>query len=364
MVFIALFPYIGLLLLTLLIPQFVNNKKRYMVFLFLVYFMFSGFRYGVGWDFFNYLHIIEFGGLGIDNFEFLVRQLGYFCERHGFTQFFFVATSFVIVLGFFLMFAKESENPAVSIFVFLCIPTFLLNSFTIIRYFLAVSAIFLSCHYGYKKQYVPYFLLLIAAFLCHKAALFGLITIPFVLMKKEFGFTTNLTIFITCFVFGTIIGSFSFISSMFNTLLESALFSDSDILESGERYMQDIGNANFSRTPYVFALINLINLFSFRRNNQIESEQLLGHYVTMYNIGCSLMFLFSFHVTLANRVSVLFTVFLTLIAPFYKNKPIAKIALYSICLFVFFFELTIRASHIDFVGRLNCWLPYRMNLSF
>ena len=61
MVFIALFPYIGLLLLTLLIPQFVNNKKRYMVFLFLVFFMFSGFRYGVGWDFFNYLHIIERG---------------------------------------------------------------------------------------------------------------------------------------------------------------------------------------------------------------------------------------------------------------------------------------------------------------
>lgn len=363
MVLIDLLPYIGLLLLTFLLPKFVN-KNTCMVLLFIVFFVFCGFRYGVGWDYFNYLHIIEFGGWRIDNLEFLVRHLDYFCESHGYTQFFFVATSFVIVLLFFLMFSKESENPAVSLLVFLCIPTFFLNSLTIVRYFLAVSLIFFSCHFGYKKQYIPYFALLFAAFLCHKAALFGLITIPFVLLKTEFSLTTNLIIFITCFVFGTIIGSFSFINSVFTTLLDSALFSDIDILESGERYMHDIGNANFSRTPYVFALINLINLFSFRKDNGDGSNEHLNHFVTMYNIGCSLMFLFSFHATFANRLSIVFTIFLTLIAPFYNNKSIAKIALYSICIFVFFFELTIRASHPDFLGRLNCWLPYRMNFSF
>ncbi len=363
MVLIDLLPYIGLLLLTLLLPKFVN-KKAYMFFLFLVFFVFSGFRFGVGWDYFNYLNIIEKGGWRIDNLEFLVRQLCYFCENQGFTQFFFVATSFIIILFFFLVFEKESENPAISIFVFLCIPTFFLNSLVIIRYFLAVSTIFLACHFGYKKQYIPFFLLLFVAFFFHKAALFGLIAIPFVLLRKEFSLTTNLVIFITCFVLGTVVGSFTFINSAFSSLLDSSLFSDSDILEDAERYMQDIGNANFSRTPYVFALINLINLFSFYKFNQNESNQQLGRYVTMYNIGCSLMFLFSFHVTFANRVSVLFTIFLTLIVPYYKNKPLAKIAIYAICIFVFFYELTIKASHPLFIGRLNCWLPYRMNFSF
>lgn len=369
MILVGLLPYIALLLLTLLIPWFVNkkeyaNKKAYMFILFLIFFVFSGFRYGVGWDYFNYIDIIEYGGWRMEKVEFLVRQLDYFCENHGYTQFFFVATSFVIILFVFMMFSKESENPAVSVFIFLCIPTFFLNSMTIVRYFLAVSMTFLSCHYGYKKKYILYFGLLFAAFLCHKAALFGLITVPFVLLKKSFSFTTNLIIFIVCFVFGAIIGSFTVIRSVFTVILDSALFSDTDIFESGERYLFDMGNANFSRTPYVFALINFINLFAFQIKSQKESNQQLSHFVTMYNIGCSLMFLFSFHVTFANRLSVMFTIFLTLIAPFYKNKSVAKTAVYAICLFVFFFELTIRASHVDFIGRLNCWLPYRMNFVF
>jgi len=246
---------------------------------------------------------------------------------------------------------------------------------------------------------------LFVAFLFHRAALFGLITVPFVLIKREFSFATNLIIFIFCFVLGTIIGSFSFMNSVFDFLADTSLFGD--IFESGEQYMQDKGNANFSRTPYVFALINVINFFSFYRNNQIsfpaydqdendqdendqdendqdendqdendqdennqdedvqdESSQQLGRYITMYNIGCSLMFLFSFNAIFSNRLSLMFTVFLTLIVPYYKNKPIAKIAIYSICIFVFFYELTIKASHPLFMGRLNCWLPYRMNFSF
>jgi hypothetical protein len=416
MILIDLFPYIGLLLLTLLTPLFVKDKKKYMFFLFLVYFVFCGFRYGVGWDYYNYLNVIEHGGWRFEKTEFLVRQLDYFCERHGYTQFFFVATSFVIILLFFLMFAKESANPAVSIFVFLCIPTFFLNSLTLVRYFLAVATVFLACHYGYKKKYIVYFSLLFVAFLFHRAALFGLIMVPFVLIKREFGLATNLFIFITCFVLGTVIGSFSFMSSIFGFLSDTSLFGD--IFESGEQYMQDTGNANFSRTPYVFALINLINLFSFQtkntktknikikntqiKNNQIENDQTennqventqinqiknnrikklrkknrrikddqnnpkqqLGRYVTMYNIGSSLMFLFSFNAIFSNRLSLMFTVFLTLIVPYYKKKPIAKIAIYSICIFVFFYELTIKASHPLFIGRLNCWLPYRMNFSF
>ena len=394
MILIDLLPYIGLLLLTLLIPFFVNDKKKYMFFLFLVYFVFCGFRYGVGWDYYNYLNVIEYGGWRFEKTEFLVRQLDIFCEKNGFTQFFFVATSFVIILFFFLMFAKESENPAVSVFVFLCIPTFFLNSLTLVRYFLAVSTVFLACHYGYKKQYILYFSLLFVAFLFHRAAVFGLVTVPFVLMKKDFGLATNLIIFIFCFVLGTIIGSFSFMSSVFDYLSGTSLFGD--LFESGEQYMKDTGNANFSRTPYVFALINLINLFSFYLNNNIsfpaneqnedeqnedeqyedeqneddqneddqsESSQRLGHFVTMYNIGCSLMFLFSFNAVFSNRLSLVFTIFLTLVVPLYKNKPIAKMAVYSICIFVFFYELTIKASHPLFIGRQNCWLPYMMNFS-
>lgn len=361
MIFIDLLPYIGLLLLTLLIPKLVN-RKRYMFFLFLVFFVFSGFRYGVGWDFFNYLEIIELGGWRFEKTEFLVRQLEMFCAKRGFTQLFFVVTSFFIVLFYFLMISKESENPPVSIFVFLCMPVFFLDSLTTVRFSLAVSMVFLSFHYGYKKQYVPYFILLFAAILTHNAALFGLLTIPFVLLKTKYSLTTNLIIFIACFVFGTIIGAFPFFNTVFSSLSDTSLFGD--IVDSGERYMQDKGNANFSRTTKIFALINLINLFSLLGKNQDESDKQLRHYVTMFNIGCSIVFLFSFSSVFASRIGTLFLVSLLLIMPYYKNKSIAKIVLYSIFVFVFFYQLTIHANHPEFIGRLNCWLPYRMNFSF
>lgn len=360
MILFDLFPYIGLLFLTLLVPELVNKKAAVFI-LFLVFFVFSGFRYGVGWDYFNYANTLKEGGYGIERMEFIIRQLDYFCINHGFTQFFFVATSFITILFCFLMFAKESENPTVSIFVFLCIPLFFLNSLITIRYTMAVSLVFFSCHYGYRRKYIPYIALLVTAFFTHKVALFGLFTIPFVLLKKEFGLMTNLIIFFTCFVFGKVLGSFSMVSS----LLDSILLSDVDALAGTANYMQDTGGANFSRTPYVFALINIINLFVFRKSFHSDvRDQKLGHYVTMYNIGCSIMFFFSFNAIFSNRLSTFFTIFLTLILPYYKYKPIAKPILYSMFIFVFFFQLTIRASHPDFVGRLNCFLPYRMNFSF
>ena len=137
-----------------------------------------------------------------------------------------------------------------------------------------------------------------------------------------------------------------------------------DVLSNATSYIQDNGSENFSRTPYIFALINLINLFSFQKDNQVATNNQLGHYVTMYNIGCSIMFLFSFNAIFSNRLSTFFTIFLTLIFPYYKYKSNARLVLSTMFVFIFFFQLTIRASHPDFIGRLNCFLPYRMNFVF
>jgi hypothetical protein len=360
MILVDLLPYIGLLLLTVLVPLFVKNKKTYMFFLFFVFFVFSGFRYGVGWDYYNYANAIEFGGYGVERMDYLPKQLAFFCSNHGFTQLFFVVTSFIIISFFFVMFFKESEDPAVSIFVFLCVPTFFLMSLTLVRYFLAVSAVFLSFYYGYKKKYVPYFGLLIVAFLCHRAALFGIVSVPFVLFKLKFNLKTNLIIFITCFVLGTIAGAFDVVNSVFSVLSESDLLGD--IFESGEQYMQDVGTSNFSRTPYFFAALNLIGLFALKDKTK-ENPQ-LGYYITMFNIGCSLMFLFSFNTIFANRLSVLFTVFLAFIVPYYKKGSIPRTAVYAMIIFFFFYGLTVHATHPLFIGRQNCFLPYRMNLTF
>ena len=358
MILFDLLPYVFLLLLTVLIPKL---SKQALIILFVVFFVFSGFRYGVGWDYFNYIEAIEYGGWMIDRMEFLPRQLMTFCNNHRLTQTFYIVTSFFTIFCYFFMISKSSINPAISLVVFLCVPSFFLDSLSIVRFSLAVSIVFMACYYGYNKKRLLFFILLFVAILVHNAALFGLLVIPFVLKETKWGFITNIVVFLLSFFVGTVLGSLSFFESIFNGLNDT-LFAD--VVSGAEKYMYDKGNVGFSRTPYVFALFNLINLFSFKRLVPNDNDNRLQHYVTMFNIGCSLLFIFSFNSVFAGRVSQFFLVFLILIVPYYKkNKMISLqlIAFYSIFVFIFFFQLTIKANNSDFIGRLNCWLPYRMN---
>lgn len=355
MIIFEILPYVILLLLTLFIPKV---SKKYMMVLFFIYFVFCGFRYGVGWDYYNYLETLE-SVRGIENTEFIIRQIEWFCYNNHLKQFFFVATSFFTILFFFLMIAKESVNPGVSVFVYLTLSMFFFHSMTTVRFTMAVAIGFFACYYGYKKQYVPYIALLLVSILTHKAALFGVLTIPFVLTKAKFNFSINLIIFLVCVVVGTVLGTFSVVKSVFDSLLRNEFLFD--FISDAEVYLNDRGGENFSRTPYIFAFINLINLFSARKLASTVSDDRLWHYITMFNIGCSIVFLFSFHAVLASRLSQFFMTFILLIVPYYKKYSVQQFILYALFLFGFFYQLTIHASNPDFIGRINCWLPYRMN---
>lgn len=361
MILFDLLPYIFLLFLTVFIPK-LCNRKLCMILLFLIYFVFCGFRYGVGWDYFNFLQTLS-SVRGIENTEFVVRQIEWFCYNNHLTQFFFVATSFFTVLFFFLMIYKESVNAGVSVFVYLTMSMFFFHSLTTIRFTMAVAIGFFACYFGYKKQYLLYFAFLFLSFLTHKAAVFGVLTIPFVLTEMKWGFATNMTIFLVSYVIGTIIGSFSIISGIFNNLINSNEFFY-ELMSDAETYMKEKETTGFSRTPYIYATINLINLLSCRKLALSDTSGRFEHYATMFNIGCSLTFLFSFHGTFASRLSQFFMCFILLIVPYYKKNSVQQLLLYSIFLFGFFYQLTIKAYNPDFVGRLNCWLPYRMNFSF
>ena len=203
------------------------------------------------------------------------------------------------------------------------------------------------------------FFLVVPIFI-HTGAIFGLLSIPFVLKRVKFGFILNFTIFLVCFVIGVLMGSFSIFSSFLSAALDNSFLSE--IIGDADRYMVDLGSTNLSRTPYMYGLINLVNLFTVKKMAK-NDEGMLEHYVTMFNIGCSLMFLFLFNAVFATRLSQFFMVYIILIVPYYKKLSIQQIVFYSVFLFAFFYQLTIKANHPDFIGRINCWLPYRMNFS-
>ena len=352
MILIDLLPYILLLFLTLFIPKV---SKKYMFLLFVIFLIFSGCRYGVGWDYFNYVTAMEEGGWRISRIEYLVRQLELFCYHYQIPQVFFFVTSFILLSCYFFVISKESYNPAISVFVFLCLPVFFLSSLSIIRFSLSVSIWFLAYYYLEKGEKWVYFALIFASFFVHRAAIFGLLTVPFVFGNLKFTKRTNIIIFIVCFVVGKVLGAFSIISAVLSPFL--VFFQEEEF--SITNYIVDSGGEGFSRTPYLYAVINLIVLLSSKELiNSSKNEKMASH-ITLFNLGCSVMFLFSFSQTFASRLSQFFMLYLLFIVPYFKKNSIQKYMLVAILLFVFVFQLTNRGYHTDFMGRVNCFLPYR-----
>lgn len=353
MIIIDLLPYILLLLLTLFIPKV---SRKYMFWLFVIFLFFSGCRYGVGWDYFNYTKAMEEGGWMISRIEFLVRQLELFCYHYKTPQLFFFVTSLIILSCYFFVISKESANPTLSFFTFLCLPIFFLSSLSIIRFSLAVSLWLLAYYYVERDKKLVYFALIIASFFVHRAAAFGLLTVPFVLGRIKFSMKTNIIVFVACFIVGKVLGSFTFISSVLVNLL--GIFQDEEVIVSN--YLVDRGGSGFSRTPYVYAVINLIVLLSSKELITSSKNERMATYITLFNLGCSTMFLFSFDETFGSRLAQFFMIYLLFIVPYFKKKSIQIYMLVSIFLFVFVFQLTLRGVHPDFYGRLNCYLPYRL----
>ncbi|MBR3412745.1 MAG: EpsG family protein [Bacteroidales bacterium] len=358
-IFINLLPYITLLLLAFFVP-FLTGRKFHITFLFFILFIFAGFRDEVGWDYFNYLLTMEDVGWRIANTEFLMRQLELFCYNHGTPRLFFVVTSFLTVLCYFMTIAKESRNPSASIIAFLCFPVLFLSSLVTIRFSLAVAIVFLSYHFLSNKRYLWYLVLLVAAFFVHKAALFAVFTMPFLVLHISFNLRTNLVILFLSYLFGILFNSFTFFSSIDFTFLNE--FGFEDITQGIETYMVE-SSRGFSRTPYLYALVDIIILLSYNGKAKQNGDDPLGLYITMFNIGCSITFLFTFNPTFASRIGQFFLCFFVLIVPYLKRGSVQQVVIYSILIFVYVYQLVLPGFHPDFIGRVNCWLPYRMNFA-
>lgn len=357
---IDLFPYLFVLLLTAVVPK-LFKKKTYMFVLFVLLFVFSGFRYGVGWDYFNYYDTVISADWRLYRMEYLIRKLALFCYDNKTPILFFIVTSFVTLFCYFYTISKESIDKPASLMVFLCLPCFFLTSLTTIRFSLAVAMIFLAYHFFREKKFWLCILIVVAAFFVHRATLFAILTIPFLVWNVSFSNRTNFTILIVCIIIGTFFSFFSVFSSVADSALE--MLNNEDMSQSVENYM-DIQNGGFSRTPFIYAIIDVLVLFALNDRVRGEKDEKVGFYVTMFNLGCSITFLLSFNPTLASRLSLFFMVYLILAVPYINKKSWQSFLLFSIFIVFFLLQLSVRGTHPDFIGRFNCFLPYRIMFSY
>lgn len=354
-----LIPYI-LLVLLLLIPLIINpknNNKRYFWFCTIIVTFFSAFRYGVGWDYFNYCRAIELDDWQVNRLELLMRMLAKFSHSINYPHFFILVTGVLTVGLYAYVFTKQSISPLTSMLVFVGMPFLFLSGISIIRFALAVAVVLFASMY-YKKPII-YFSLIVVAFFTHRAAIIGAFVWPFLGIVKISN-KLNWIIFIVGLVA-------SFLPMMMAPIFSGIMNAFSNIgfldesVNAANKYMEGFSSIGFSRLPYVYALINLLNLINYKELCNRNPETNVAKLISLYNIGTSIMLFLSFDAIFASRLGQLFMVFIVLLVPYYLTlkSNASYYVVITMIVSLFFLQLTISGSHVDFIGRRNCFLPYR-----
>ncbi len=186
-IYIILFAIALILGLVMLGKNPTKTKKIvYLSVVFVLMFIVTTFRYGMGNDYFNYMRItdqiINAGwskvfGLGFEPlYVLLIKFLSLITHNH---EIMYALLAALILAPIAISIYKHSDNAWISVCVYLCL-TFFYTQLNFIRQSLAVSLLILAYGFMKKRKIVPVLILAFAATLFHYTAA---IFIPFYLIS-------------------------------------------------------------------------------------------------------------------------------------------------------------------------------------
>lgn len=340
-----LIPYIVLLLLLYFNTSINTKTSNFTMALCLI--CFSAFRYDVGYDYLNYYDAVQVAQVfNMEFFQTIIIETSYKLQ---FTQLFFIVNSFITVSCIYWGLKRKSPNLSISLFAFLCVPLMFLHSMSIVRFWTALSVVFVASTYLQDKKYLHFIILNTIAIGFHNAAVFGYIFLPLFFIR--IGKWANLLLLVMSVIISSVLQSYlSSITSVSNMFAQSFLsYANADESVDG-----------FSRLPYVFLLFDLYLILGTDRIQKQKPE--VQNYIFIYNIGCCIMFLLSFQPTLSSRLSRFFLIYLLLIIPYIlecktKFHPRdKKLVLFVGGAFFYFFMLSI----FNYSLKRYEYLPYQL----
>ena len=243
-------------------------------------------------------------------------------------------------------------NISISLLVFLTAPLMFLQSFSIVRHWTALSLVFYGSTWLLRGKTLYFIICIILSTTCHGVGWIGLLYYP--LYKFNFSLKFNVIAIIICLLSGEVFKGY---------LLSHIIGTDNYLISKFLRYVQsDESEGGLTKIPYVFLSFNIIFLCIRRYNENV----LFQHFSTIYNVGCCLMFLFSFNTTISLRFSTVFLVYLITIIPYllafiksHRSKDdytFYFLFLVAILAVMYFYILSI---HNTALGRSQ-YLPYQL----
>jgi hypothetical protein len=318
--------------------------------------LFAGLSYDVGWDYVNYIHIMETNS--IERIEFLEWALLNFCVQTRSYQLFFLVNHILIVGLIIYSIYLACKDPFLPIIAFLCFPFTYLLEFSTIRAALVMALTLFAYIKFLRNGKVVYFTaIIIAGFFIHNISPLGLSLIP--LHYMNFGRISNIVFLIICLIY-----SRAGISELNVSFLNSF-----DVLENVSSrfnyYIESEGNfGGGTMVHYVYLIFIILNIIFYNRIT--DNDKNIRKYILFVTVGYCMYLLFSSNQTLADRFSRNFYVFELLLIPRYvtllghKNRMLIQMALVSVCLGLFMYQLYIPNYNGTDPTRRSTYLPYNV----
>ena len=181
-----MYPYFLLFFIVALLAFFgaYSNRRIFLILIFIILTLFSGFRYNVGVDYPNYVKIFN-GEKGYSAKELGFNFLIDFLHAIGGTyQLMFLLLAIIMNVLVYKIIRYYSTDVWLSCLIYLCVAPFYFSSFNGTRQYIAIAIFLYSLRFIETKKYKKYISLnLIGAFFFHSSLLF--IAPLFPLIKKE-----------------------------------------------------------------------------------------------------------------------------------------------------------------------------------
>lgn len=332
-----------------------NNEKRFVFWSFMLLFIFAAISYDVGWDYLPYYQAMTFD-MSFDRYERLEYYIVLFCREINAPQLFFVINHLIIVLFLSLAIQKESKNKYLSFIVFLCFPLFYLGGLSIIRFAAALSIIIFGYVYFLKEKKLLLFLLfLFIAYNFHAASIMAVLIIPCYYLKvpRVFNIVMLVLSFILSNVLFPLISSFEGLSFFGQNVDRYTWYVESDTNVGGQ-----------SMIHLFFLALNIINLIKYETLVKADSEN--AKYITLYNVGCCLAFIFSANSVFMSRFSRIYYFFIIFLIPFYSqlfpkiSPKVVNRTIVFVAIVLFAYQLALPNYNGIEPGRISTYWPYRV----
>ena len=287
-----------LLFISLTGAYFIKDKKGQLLIMFIILTLFSGLRYGIGYDYYSYLDTCIDGSYRYERFEFIPQQFVMLSQKT-FPYLFFVLSSVFIMFFYYMGIRKGGRDYYNEAIFYICFPFLFFNQLGIIRQAMASAVVFYAMTFPYDvgllsiKQYKR-LLLIGLAFLCHHSALVAvLILFPWYKLNKYMLWM----VFIISFFAGVVLIPF------FETLLTSGFFGE-ELAERALRYIEEETAGEGKIMKYLIYLVAIMSLILYDRLVKTNSHN--AYYIGLVVFGAALYAMFVFNSTMAKRFSIFF----------------------------------------------------------